>query len=99
MTVHPPIGKHKKYPPLSLTVIHALERGQPKGRKPICWKLLTNLPVENLESAIEKVDWYSQRWKIETFRKVLMSGCKAEDAKLRTAQRLTNLLAVFCVVA
>lgn len=99
MTVHPPIGKHTKYPPLSLTVIHAWERGQPKGRKPICWKLLTDLPVEDLESAIEKVDWYSQRWKIETFHKVLKSGCRAEDAKLRTAERLTNLIAVFCIIA
>jgi hypothetical protein len=99
MTVHPPIGKHTKYPPLSLTVIHAWERGRPKGRKPICWKLLTDQPVENLDSAIEKVDWYAQRWKIETFHKVLKSGCKAEDAKLRTAARLTNLIAVLCVVA
>jgi hypothetical protein len=99
MTVHPPIGKHKKYPPLSLTVIHAWERGKPEERKPICWKLLTDLPVESLESAIEKVGWYSQRWKVETFHKVLKSGCRAEDAKLRTAERLTNLIAVLCVVA
>jgi hypothetical protein len=99
MTVHPPIGKHRKYPPLSLTVIHAWERGKPKGRQRIYWKLLTNLPVENVASAIEKLDWYAQRWKIETFHKILKSGCRAEDAKLRTAERLTNLLAVFCIVA
>lgn len=99
MTVHPPIGKHKEYPPLSLTVIHAWERGKPKGRQPICWKLLTDLPVMDLDAAIEKVEWYAQRWKIETFHKILKSGCRAEDAKLRTAARLTNLIAVFCVVA
>lgn len=99
MTVHPPSGKHKKYPPLSLTLIHAWERGKPKGRKPICWKLLTNRPVENLDAAIEKVDWYAQRWKLETCHKVLKSGCRAEDAKLRTAERLTNLIAVFCIIA
>jgi hypothetical protein len=99
MTVHPPIGKHTKYPPLSLTVIHAWEHGQPRGRKPISWKLLTDLPVENLESAVEKLDWYAQRWKIETFHKVLKSGCRIEDARLQTAQRLTNLIAVFCVIA
>jgi Transposase DNA-binding/Transposase Tn5 dimerisation domain len=99
MTVHPPIGKHKKYPPLTLTVIHAWERGQPEGRKAIRWKLLTDLPVESLDSAVEKLQWYSQRWKIETFHKVLKSGCKAEDAKLRTAERLTNLIAVFCIIA
>ncbi len=104
MTVRPPIGKHKRYPPLTLTVIHAWERGKPKrqkpeGREPICWKLLTDLPVESLASAIEKVDWYAQRWKIETFHKVLKSGCRVEDAKLRTAERLTNMIAVFCVIA
>jgi len=99
MTVHPPIGKHKKYGPLSLTVIHAWERGKPEGRKPICWKLLTDLPVNDLESAIEKVEWCSQRWKIETFHKILKSGCRAEDAKLRTAERLTNLIAVYCIIA
>lgn len=99
MTVHPPIGKHKKYSPLSLTAIHAWERNKPKGRKPICWKLLTDLPVDDLEAAIEKVEWYSQRWKIETFHKVLKSGCRVEGAKLRTAERLTNLIAVFCIIA
>jgi hypothetical protein len=99
MTVHPPIGKHTKYPPLLLTVIHAWERGEPEGRKAICWKLLTDLPVESLELAVEKLDWYAQRWKIETFHKVLKSGCRAEDAKLRTAERLTNLIAVFCIIA
>ncbi len=34
---------------------------------------------------------------METFH-VLKSGCQAEQPKLRTAERLTNLLAVFCVV-
>jgi hypothetical protein len=71
MTVHPAIGKQKEYP--SLPLIHAWERGKPTGRQLIRWKLLTDLPVENVESAIEKVDWYSQRWKIETFDKVLLS--------------------------
>jgi hypothetical protein len=99
MTVRPPIGKHKQYPPLSLTVIHAWENRKPIGRKPICWKLLTDLPMETLESAAEKVHWYAQRWKIETFHKVLKSGCRVENAKLRTADRLTNMIAVFCIIA
>ena len=39
------------------------------------------------------------RWKIEVFHKILKSGCRAEDAKLRTADRLMNLVAVFCIVS
>ena len=98
MTVHPPIGKQQRYPALSLTVIHACERGTPVDREPMDWKLLTNCPVPNVASAIEKLTWYAQRWKVETFHKVLKSGCQAEQSKLRTAERLTNLLAVFCII-
>ena len=29
---------------------------------------------------------------------MLKSGCKAEESKLRTAERLTNLIAVLCVI-
>jgi len=39
------------------------------------------------------------RWKIEVFHKVLKSRCRTEDAKLRTADRLANLVALFCIVS
>lgn len=98
MTIHPPVGKQQRYPSLTLTVLHAHERGKPEGRDPIRWDLLTDLPVTNLSAAIEKLNWYALRWKVETYHKVLKSGCQAEQARLRTADRLTNLLAVLCVV-
>jgi len=97
--VLPPIGKQKDYPALTLTVLHARERGAPQGRKPIDWKLITDLPVSSRSEAIEKLHWYAQRWKIETFHKILKSGCKAEDAKLRTADRLANLVSILCIVS
>ncbi|WP_346737927.1 IS4 family transposase [Bradyrhizobium japonicum] len=97
--VLPPIGKQTKYPALTLTVIHAQERGRPKRRKKIEWKLLTDLPVQSRKDAINKIEWYALRWKIEVFHKILKSGCKAEDSKLRTAERLVNLIAVFCIVS
>jgi hypothetical protein len=94
----PPIGKQKQYPPLELTVLHARERDKPKHRKKIDWKLITDLPVRTMKDAIEKLKWYALRWKIEVFHKILKSGCKAEDRKLRTAERLVNLIAIFCIV-
>jgi hypothetical protein len=39
------------------------------------------------------------RWKIETFHKILKSGCRADDSRLRTAERLTNLIAIYCSVS
>jgi hypothetical protein len=97
--VLPPIGKQQRYPALTLTVIHAEERGRPKHRTRIDWKLITDLPVQSCSDAIEKLQWYAWRWKIEVFHKILKSGCKAEESKLRTAQRLTNLVAVFCILS
>jgi transposase-like protein len=97
--VLPPIGKQNRYPALTLTVIHAEERATPKNRKKIDWKLITDLPVGSRTDAIEKLEWYALRWKIEVFHKILKSGCKAEESKLRTAQRLTNLISLFCILS
>ena len=99
MAVCPPIGKEKKYPKLTLTVLHARERNPPAGRKPIVWKLLTDLEVRSRQQAIEKLDWYAQRWKIESFHKILKSGCRAEESRLRTADRLVNLLAILSILS
>jgi hypothetical protein len=95
----PPIGKEKRYGNLEVAIIHATERGEPKNREKIEWKLVTNLPIRNRSDAIEKLEWYALRWKIETFHKVMKSGCKAEDSQLRTAERLANLIAILCILA
>ena len=99
--VRPPIGKQKRYPALDLTVIHAQERCRPEGRAAaIDWKLITDLPVRSRKEAIEKLGWYARRWQIELFHKILKSGCRAEEARLRTAERrLVNLLALFCILS
>ena len=95
----PPVGKQKRYPALTLTVIHAQEQKTPKNRKKIEWKLLTDLPVQSRKDAIEKLEWYAMRWKIEMFHKILKSGCKAEELRLRTAERLANLISLFCILS
>ena len=99
LRIYPPIGKQKEYPPLMLTVIYAQEASTPRGREKIDWKLITNLPVRSRKDAVEKLAWYAMRWRIETFHKILKSGCRAEASRLRTAQRIVNLIAVFCLLS
>ena len=67
--------------------------------KKIDWKLLTDLPVQSRKDAIEKLEWYAMRWKIEMFHKILKSGCKVEESRLRTAERLANLISLFCILS
>ena len=56
--------------------------------------IVYNLPVTTRNQAIEKLDWYAMRWKIETFHKILKSGCRAEESRLWTADRLVNLISL-----
>jgi hypothetical protein len=95
----PPRAKQSRYEPIKVTILHATERGKSKNRDPINWKLITDLPVTSRASAIEKLRWYALRWRIETFHKILKSGCRAEQSKLRTAERLVNLMAMFCILS
>ena len=62
-------------------------------------KLITDLPVDSHDDAVDKLRWYAMRWKIEVFHKILKSGCRAEQARLRIAERLVRLLAVFCILS
>ena len=58
-----------------------------------------DLQVVSRRHAIEKLEWYAQRWKIESFHKILKSGCRAEESRLRTADRLVNLIAILSILS
>jgi len=44
-------------------------------RKKIEWKLITDLPVSSRTDAIEKLEWYALRWKIEGKREFPRTFC------------------------
>lgn len=48
---------------------------------------------------MHKLDWYALRWKIETFLRTLKTGCRIQELRLATADRLANCIALCCVVA
>ena len=86
--------------PLPLWLIEAREPGYEQGADgSICWRLLTNLRVESFQQAVEKVHWYSKRWSIEVFHKVLKSGCAVERRQLQTRARLERVLMLDLVMA
>ena len=98
VTLRPPCLKADQAP-LTLWVVEARETRPPKGATPICWRLLTTLPVKSAAAAVEKVRWYAQRWVIEVLHKVLKSGCQIEQRQLETAARLQRVLLVDLIVA
>ena len=98
VTLRPPCLKEDQ-PPIRLWAVEAREVRPPKGAKPICWRLLTTLPVTTVEAAVEKVRWYALRWQIEIIHKVLKSGCQIEQRQLETTARLRRVLMVDLIVA
>jgi hypothetical protein len=98
LKVCPPHGK-ADLPVLALQAVYAREEHPPKGEEPVDWRLLSTLPVHDFEQALEKVQWYTQRWGIEVFHRTLKSGCRIEDRQLGDADRLEACLAIDMVVA
>jgi hypothetical protein len=100
--VYGPKGKtagrhiHEKVP---VYVIGVKERHPPKGVEAVDWVLLTNLPVTDADSAVEKVMWYGLRWKIEEFFRTLKSGCSIEQCRLNTAEKLMKMVMLKSVIA
>lgn len=88
----------KKSSALKLWIVEARQSGV-SAAKAICWRLLTNQPVNDLAGAVEKVEWYRQRWRIEEFHRVLKTGSQAEARQLETVARLKNVLAVDLIIA
>jgi len=71
----------------------------PADKQGLEWMLLTTLAVQTAEQAIEKLKWYGLRWGIESFHRVLKSGCRLENRQLGHARRLENCIAFDMVVA
>lgn len=93
--------KHKKevLPNIKMFAIHILEKYPPEGENAVEWMLLTNQPITTFAEACERLRWYSLRWRIEMYFKVLKSGFRVEACRLGTADRLICYLTIMSVVA
>lgn len=97
--VHPPETAKDRYPSHNLMCVCATEIHPPKGRKPISWSLLTNLPVKAPQDLKKVLEWYKLRWQVEYFFKILKMELKTESSKLRTFGSVTNFLALSSLFA
>jgi hypothetical protein len=85
-------------PSLKVTVVHIWGWDAEKEEL-IEWFLYTSLTINDLETAIKIVKYYSQRWIIEDYHKALKSGMKAEKLQLETAHGLFAAIAIMSIVA
>lgn len=85
--------------PLALWAVLVREVNPPENVTPVEWLLLTTVPVRSAEDALQRVEWYCQRWQIEIWHKILKSGCHIEQRRLKNADRLLACLALYVIIA
>ena len=98
VVVKPP-SQMKDAQPITLQAIYAVEVNPPADDSPVSWRLLTTLPVQSFEDAVQCVTFYTKRWKIEEFHRVLKSGCGAETLTNRTSEALKRAILIKMVIA
>ena len=84
---------------IEVYVISAVETSPPPGQEKIFWRLITNVQTTNYEDALMRIQWYTQRWKIEIFHRTLKSGCKVEELQSDTADKLMKLITIYSIIA
>ena len=91
----PGLGK-SKLPPFEETVVHVW--GKSENGEEIEWFLYTDIEVNSLEDAIKVVQYYSLRWTIEIYHKILKTGLRAEDLQLETAHAIFAAISIMSIV-
>ena len=85
--------------PIAMNVVYVVEVDPPAGVEPICWVLLTSLPVATFEQAWTVIEYYEARWLVEEYHKALKTGCRVEDRQLKTPERLEAMVGLLSVSA
>ena len=99
VTIAPPANDPRFTDSLSLWVVYVVEVDPPAGCEPVEWMLLTSERIDDVAAANARVDWYTYRWTIEEWHKVLKTGCRLEASQLKTADGLMRLAALTAVIA
>jgi hypothetical protein len=80
---------------VSLTLIEARETSIAPDGKPLIWRLLTSIAVDDAEGAREIVRLYRLRWRIEeVFRALKSDGMRLEQTQMHEAARLFKLTVI-----
>lgn len=83
---------------LRVYAVYADEVDCPEGEEPVSWMLLTSEEVTTVEQALVILQWYSYRWRVEEYHKILKSGCQVERYRL-AAEGMKPLLGFLGVIA
>ena len=96
--VKPPHAR-SRLPSVTVNVVLVEEIGGPGDGTDVSWLLITTLPIATIDEVLRVVDYYVARWSVEIYFRVLKTGCRVEEIRLETNQRLKNCLAFYNIIA
>ncbi len=95
----PAPGYYRDKEPVEIRLIHAVEETPPQGTKAVEWFLLTTIKIDSVKDIEKCLRWYTLRWRIEDWHRVLKSGCNIDDLAHETAERLRRAIGINLVIA
>jgi hypothetical protein len=93
-----PRGQHRSEP-LNLWVVRVWETDPPEDIEPLEWILVTNVQVNEADDALERAEWYSDRWIVEEYHKAMKTGCNIESPQFTSETALEPTIGLIAVVA
>lgn len=78
--------------PTWLNLVVVRELNPPDGIEPLCWVLLTSLPIDTPEQILFVVACYACRWRTEEFFRTTKDGMELERSRLDDATSTARLL-------
>jgi hypothetical protein len=100
VTLSPPdTPQTRDLQPVEVYAVSVVERHPPEGAKELRWVLLTTVPIRSRKEALRCLRWYTLRWRIEEWHRVLKSGCHIESHQHHTAERLARAICIDAVIA
>ena len=85
-------------PPVTVNLIHAVEENPPANTDAVEWFLLTTVTINSATDIEQCLRWYTLRWRIEDWHRVLKSGCSIDKLMHETAERLRRAIAINLVI-
>ncbi len=95
----PATAQTRHLPAAELYSLLIVEPHPPQGAKALRWVLLTTVPIDSRKQALRCLRWYTLRWRIEEWHRVLKSGCRIESHQHHSAEKLARAIAIDAVIA
>ena len=97
ISIKPP-SRLKNERNFDIYAVYAREINVPDDCEPVEWMLLTTESVTTQQDAETILRWYTYRWRVEEYHKILKSGCKAESYRF-DGESMSTMLGFLTVIA